>query len=239
MNDPLKYLPSGDSAIIIKTGSDISANQNIKVRKLLYGIEREKINGIVDFIPAYNELLICYDPLEISFRRLLDTLYLIENKLDDIQLPESRIIRVPVLYGGEAGPDLDEVAERNRLTPDKVIEIHSSADYLIYMLGFTPGFCYLGGMDERIATPRKAQPRLNIPAGSVGIADKQTGIYPIVSPGGWQLIGKTPLRLFDAARDPVFLFSPGDHIRFYAIVEEEFLRISELSEKGSIFTAHQ
>jgi len=239
MNDPMKYLPSGDSAIIIKTGSDISANQNIKVRKLLYGIEREKINGIVDFIPAYNELLICYDPLEISFRRLLDTLYLIENKLDDIQLPESRIIRVPVLYGGEAGPDLDEVAERNRLTPDKVIEIHSSADYLIYMLGFTPGFCYLGGMDERIATPRKAQPRLNIPAGSVGIADKQTGIYPIVSPGGWQLIGKTPLRLFDPARDPVFLFSPGDHIRFYAIGEEEFLRISELSEKGSIFTAHQ
>jgi inhibitor of KinA len=239
MNDSLKYLPSGDSAIIIKTGNEISENQNFRIRKLLYGIEKEKINGVIDFIPAYNELMICYDPLILSFHQLLDQLHSLENKQDDIQLPDSKIIPVPVLYGGEAGPDLNEVAERNGLTPEKVIEIHTSTDYLIYMLGFTPGFCYLGGMDECIATPRKAQPRLNIPAGSVGIADKQTGIYPMDSPGGWQLIGKTPLRLFDPARDPVFLFSPGDHIRFFGIGEEEFLRISGLSEKGSDLNLNQ
>jgi inhibitor of KinA len=239
MNDSLKYLPSGDSAIIIKTGNEISEARNFRIRKLLYGIEKEKINGVIDFIPAYNELMICYDPLVLSFHQLLDQLHSLENKQDNIQLPDSKIIRVPVLYGGEAGPDLNEVAERNKLTPEKVIEIHSSADYLIYMLGFTPGFCYLGGMDERIATPRKAQPRLNIPAGSVGIADRQTGIYPLDSPGGWQLIGKTPLRLFDPARDPVFLFSPGDHIRFFGIGEEKFLRISEFSEKGTGFNENQ
>ena len=232
MSNSLVHMPSGDSAIIIKTGNEISEAQNKLVRKLLYGIEREKIHGIIDFIPAYNELMICYDPLEIPFRRLLDTLHAIENKLDDIQLPESEVIRVPVLYGGKAGPDLNEVAEKNRLTPEKVIEIHTSAGYLVYMLGFTPGFCYLGGMNERIATPRKAEPRLKIPAGSVGIAGKQTGIYPIDSPGGWQLIGKTPLRLFDTSRDPAFLFSPGDIIRFYAINEEEYSRMCQLSEKG-------
>jgi inhibitor of KinA len=110
---------------------------------------------------------------------------------------------------------------------------------LVYMLGFTPGFCYLGGMDERIATPRKAQPRIRIPAGSVGIAGKQTGIYPIDSPGGWQLIGKTPLRLFDTSRDPVFLFSPGDIIRFHAIKEEEYFRLCELSEKGFSFNENR
>jgi len=199
---------------------------------LLYEIDQKKTDGVIDLIPAYNELMICYDPLVISFRQLLDILHSLENIPDDISLPDAKTIRVPVLYGGEAGPDLNEVAKRNGLTPDQVINIHSSADYLIYMLGFTPGFCYLGGMDERIATPRKAEPRLKIPAGSVGIADKQTGIYPMESPGGWQLIGRTPLRLFDPAADPAFMFSPGDHIRFYGIDEKEFLRIRELSEHG-------
>jgi inhibitor of KinA len=235
MSDYLKYLPSGDSALIIKTGNEISEDQNFRVRKLLHRIEKEKIEGVVDFIPAYNELMICYDPLTVSLHQLLDTLHSLEKSQDDIRLAESEIIRVPVLYGGETGPDLNEVAERNRLTSARVIEIHSSADYLVYMLGFTPGFCYLGGMDERIATPRKAKPRLKITAGSVGIADKQTGIYPLDSPGGWQLIGKTPLRLFDPGRDPVFLFSPGDHIRFYAIGEEEYFRISDHPESGFVF----
>jgi KipI family sensor histidine kinase inhibitor len=228
----LVYKPAGDSAIIIKTGNEISEVQNKLVRKLVFGLEREKIPGIVDFIPSYNELMICYDPLEISFHQLLDGLHSLENRLNDVVLPEPVAIRVPVLYGGDAGPDLLEVAKLNGLTPEEVIEIHTSAEYLIYMLGFTPGFCYLGGMDERIAAPRKEEPRLKIPAGSVGIAGKQTGIYPIDSPGGWQLIGKTPLRLFDPQRDPLFLCSPGDYIRFFRIEEKDYIRILEISEKG-------
>lgn len=222
-----QYFPSGDSAFIIKAGNVISEEINSTIRKLLIRIENERIDGIKDFIPSYNELLICYDPVIVSFKELLVFLRSLEPDIENIELPVSSAIHVPVLYGGEYGPDLDHVAEFNSLSEDEVISIHCSKSYLVYMLGFTPGFCYLGGMDERIGTPRKISPRLKIPAGAVGIADKQTGIYPIESPGGWQLIGKTPLRLFDPGKKPEFLFSPGDHIQFYRVTENEFKAISD------------
>ena len=213
----LKYFPAGDAALIIKAGDDISETVNRTVRKLLFRIEQEDLTGVIDYIPSYNELMVCYDPCVIAYRQLVDKLQRLEADTDAIILPESKIIEVPVLYGGEAGPDLAEVAEKTRLPEQEVIRIHSSVRYTVYMLGFTPGFCYLGGMDERIATPRKQSPRLKIAAGAVGIADKQTGIYPLESPGGWQVIGRTPLQLFDPDRDPVFLFNPGDRIQFYPV----------------------
>jgi KipI family sensor histidine kinase inhibitor len=228
-----QYIPSGDSAIIIKAGNDISEEINSTVRKLLVIIEQKKIKGIIDFIPSYNELMVCYDPLLINFKELLIFLNSLEPGIENTKLPQSLVIHVPVLYGGESGPDIEEVSDFSGLSPEEIVKIHSSDSYLVYMLGFTPGFCYLGGMDERIATPRKQSPRLKIPAGSVGIADKQTGIYPIESPGGWQLIGKTPLRLFDPAKKPEFLISAGDRIKFYPVNEDDFKNIAREVNEGT------
>ncbi len=178
------YKPSGDSALIIKTGDVISDPVNRYVRKLLLAIDEEKIEGIIDFIPSYNELMICFDPLVTNYNRLLEKFRGTEKNFDSIKLPESSVINIPVLYGGDYGPDILEVAKLNNLSPEEVILIHSSVTYPVYMIGFTPGFCYLGGLDDRISAPRKKNPGLNIPAGSVGIAGNQTGIYPIDSPGG-------------------------------------------------------
>ena len=228
----LHYFPSGDSALIIKAENEISEDILRIVRKLLIRIELEHIDGVIDFIPSYNELMICYDPSVIGYLRLLDILRNLEPGIEGIELPKSSLIHVPVLYGGESGSDLQEVADFNNLSTDEVVNIHSSACYLIYMLGFTPGFCYLGGMDQRIAIPRKKTPRFKIPAGSVGIADKQTGIYPIESPGGWQLIGKTPIRLFDPGKKPEFLVEAGDHLQFYQILGDEFKDIEGKVKKG-------
>jgi inhibitor of KinA len=227
-----KDIPCGDSAFIIKTGDDISVKTNLAVRKLLFLFENQNLDGVIDFIPSYNELMICYDPAIISYDKLLFKLRSLEADLDNVELPESSVINVPVLYGGEAGPDLQEVAAISGLSEEEVIKTHSSVSYYVYMLGFTPGFCYLGGMDERIAAPRKKTPRLIIPAGAVGIADKQTGIYPVASPGGWQLIGKTPLRLFDQNRKPEFLIRAGDFIKFIPVDEEEYRDILRKVKEG-------
>jgi len=222
----LKYIPSGDSAFIIKAGDEISEKINRTVRKLLKRLEEEKISGIIDFIPAYNELMVCYDPEVIDYKQLLEIFRKCSIDLSAMELPEADVIHVPVLYGGEYGPDLHYVAEYNGLTEEDVIKIHCSVACLVYMLGFTPGFCYLGGMDKRIATPRQETPRLKIPAGSVGIAGDQTGIYPLESPGGWQLIGRTPLRLFSPDQKPEFLFNAGDYIQFYPVEMDEYNRIA-------------
>jgi inhibitor of KinA len=229
----LQYIPSGDSAFIIKAGNEISDEINKTIRKLLIRIEQEHIGGIVDFIPSYNELMICYNPSIIGYRKLLETLQSFEVNIDSIELPIPSIINIPVLYGGAFGPDLKEVASFNGISEDDVILIHSSANYLVYMLGFTPGFCYLGGMDQRIATPRKQTPRLKTPAGAVGIADKQTGIYPIESPGGWQLIGQTPLKLFNPKIKPEFLINVGDYIKFQSVNKVEYDAIQSAVEENT------
>jgi KipI family sensor histidine kinase inhibitor len=222
----LKYIPSGDSAFIIKAGDVISEEVNLTVRKLLVRLEEENFAGITDFIPSYNELMVCYDPAVTGYKELLEIFKKCASDLSAMTLPAADVIHVPVLYGGEYGPDLHYVAEFNSLSEDDVITIHSSVACLVYMLGVTPGFCSLGGMDRRIATPRQETPRLKIPAGSVGIAGEQTGIYPLESPGGWQLIGRTPLRLFNPDTRPEFLFSAGDYIRFYPVERDEYERIT-------------
>jgi len=228
-----EFLPAGDSAIIIKAGNEISVEINRTIKTLLARIEKENIAGITDFIPSYNELMICYNPAITSLEKLKAKIVALEADIENSKLSESNTKEVPVLYGGDYGPDLEDVAKHNNLSPEDVIRIHSSAEYLVYMLGFTPGFCYLGGMDQRIAMPRKETPRLKIPEGAVGIADQQTGIYPIESPGGWQLIGQTPLKLFDAHRKPEFLFNMGDTLRFIPVTKEEFQRIKAEVENGS------
>lgn len=223
---------TGDTSVAVVFGNEISEKINTEIRAFDEALAEEQIDGIYETVPTYCTLMIHYAPEKILFGELkekLEKLLEVSHKAKKIS---TVIMEIPVLYGGEYGPDIAFVAEHNNMTEDEVIKIHSEAEYLIYMLGFTPGFSYMGGMDERIATPRLKTPRVVIPAGSVGIAGKQTGIYPIDSPGGWQLIGRTPVRLYDANRDVPILLDAGLHVKFIPIDEAEYARISERVEQG-------
>lgn len=195
-------------------------------------MEREGIIGIIETIPTYRSLMVIYDPMIIRLYELIDKLKLIVIKMDEMKLPDAKVIEIPTLYGGEYGPDIEFVANHNKILINDVIKIHTSMEYLIYMIGFTPGFPYLGGMSDEIATPRMNSPRTKIPFGSVGIAGKQTGIYPIESPGGWQLIGRTPVKLYDPYRKEPVLLNAGDYIKFIQIDEEEYKNIQALEMEG-------
>ena len=212
----------------MEVGGSISVAANLKVRALLAAVESQDIPGVLDLVPSYRSLLVYYDPLQVSFPQLRDRLSALEQNLGQAPAPAPKVLEIPTLYGGEHGPDLAHVASHNGLTAAEVIRIHSSADYLVYMMGFTPGFPYLGGMSESIATPRLPTPRSVVPAGSVGIAEQQTGVYPTESPGGWQLIGRTPLRLFDPQQEPPVVVSAGDFIRFVPITETTYDVIQQL-----------
>ena len=177
---------------------------------------------MIEHVPAYATVTIYYDPIRRSFREIDEDLRRIISQLDDVGESTPRIVEIPVCYGGIFGPDLEFVARHNSLQTSDVIEIHSAAEYLVYMIGFAPGFPYLGGLSERITAPRRSSPRLQIPIGSVGIAGNQTGVYPIETPGGWQLIGRTPLALFCPAETPPTLLHAGDLVRFRPITSEEF-----------------
>jgi len=234
MYSKTRYLDSGDSALVVEFGNQINEEINRKVRNFDLAIKQSKFGGIKEVVPTYRSLLIYYDPLEIKRNVLVEKLKELENNLDEFDFPQPKLVEIPTLYGYDFGPDLDYVAHHNGLTKEEVIKIHSEAKYLIYMLGFTPGFVYLGGMEEKIATPRLKEPRTTIPAGSVGIADNQTGIYPIESPGGWQLIGVTPLKLFDPGRDSPILpgISAGNYITFKPIDKPEYREIVTEFETG-------
>ena len=222
-----RILVAGDAALVVEFGDGIDPAVNGEVRSLWRAVEHAAIPGIVDLVPTYRSLLVCYDPLEIPAGELEARLLATNREKGELALEAPRLIEVPTVYGGDFGPDLPFVAAHTGLTEAEVVEIHAGTDYLVYMLGFSPGFPYLGGMSERIATPRLKTPRTAIPAGSVGIAQQQTGIYPVASPGGWQLIGRTPLRLFDAVRQPPALFEAGDSIRFVPIDERRYREIEQ------------
>lgn len=217
--------PAGDSALLVSFEEVIDEEVNARIHAIADAVEKAGFEWLVEAVPTYSTVYVFYDPLKASFSEAKAA---IEPFLT--VSPESfrgRLVEIPVVYGGEYGPDIGFVAEHNGLTVDDVIEIHSKPTYRVYFLGFLPGFAYLGGMDERIATPRLEKPRLKVPAGSVGIAGKQTGIYPLESPGGWRLIGRTPLRLFDPGREPPTLLRPGDTVRFVPIDESEFQEFYE------------
>ena len=230
----VRFLLSGDTALTAEFGNEISESINAQIRAFNIALENAKIAGIVETVPTYRSLMIHYDPGVISYNALVKKLQGLLTQLDKIEIPPSDVLEIPVLYGGEEmGPDLKFVAENAGKTEQEVIDIHTSTEYLIYMLGFTPGFTYLGGMDESIAAPRLKQPRVKIPAGSVGIAGKQTGVYPIDSPGGWQLIGRTPVKMYDPNRETPILPQAGQYIKFYAIDKAEYDRIAAEEAAGT------
>ena len=224
---------AGDKALTMEFGNSISKEVNNKIRSITVAIETRNIKGIVELVPTYRSLMIHYNPLKISYDELINALKQLEIQLETIELPAAQVVEIPTLYGGEYGPDIENVANHNQLKLEDVINIHTSNEYLIYMLGFTPGFPYLGGMDPKIATPRLESPRTKINAGSVGIAGGQTGIYPIDSPGGWQIIGRTPIPLFDSQREIPILLKAGNYIIFRSIGENEYKEIEEAVKKGT------
>ncbi len=185
-------------------------------------IDEEAIEGVLETVPTYRSLLIIYNRLALSPLNLKERLERLEGTLQQISFPEPKLTRIPVVYGGSYGPDLDYVAQYHQISPEEVIRLHCSTPYLIYMIGFMPGFPYLGKLPESLVTPRLKTPRLSVPAGSVAIAQNQTGIYPMESPGGWQIIGRTPVKLFAPDNDPPVLLKMGDSVQFYPISEEAF-----------------
>ncbi len=228
-----RYRPAGDRALSIELGDEISPEINRRVHSLSRAIEVSGIPGVVDLVPTYRALLVYYDPLTLSLTELKEQLARVEQTAEQDTPGTARVVEIPALYGGEYGPDLEFVAEHSGLSQEEVVRVHTGMGYLIYGMGFTPGFAYLGGMSERIATPRLQTPRTLVPAGSVGIAERQTGVYPIASPGGWRLIGRTPVQLFDAGRDPPVLAGPGDYVRFVSITEETYRDVEQQVQAGT------
>lgn len=217
-----RFQPASDQSLLITFGTEISLSAHQQVMKLLRLLQAEPVAGVRNLHPAYCSLLVKFDALRTGHDELEAVLRQFLGRLADVNLPEPRLVEIPVCYGGEFGPDLAEVCALRGITPEQAIELHSSATYLVYFLGFVPGFAYLGGLPDELATPRMAAPRRRVPAGSVGIAGNQTGVYPFATPGGWRLIGRTPLAMFQADRGELSLLSIGDRVRFVPISREEF-----------------
>jgi KipI family sensor histidine kinase inhibitor len=213
-----KIVPLGDSALLIQFGEEIDFTVNQRVHALAALIDVSPLDGIVGTVPAYSTILIHYDPLVLTYAQISKWTRAKLDQVQDVTSSTPRRIDVPMQYGGDFGVDLEFVANFHQLTMEEVIRIHSERTYTIYMMGFTPGFPYMGKLDEAIVTPRLETPRTRVPAGTVAIAGSQTGIYPLESPGGWRLIGHTSLKLFNPEAEVPFLFYPGDEVKF--IVEQ-------------------
>ncbi|MBT6339946.1 MAG: 5-oxoprolinase subunit PxpB [Desulfobacula sp.] len=216
------YRLAGDNGLLVEFGEGIDPKVNTKVRAMAKTLEKNRPRGVKEMIPTYRSLLFIYDPGVTNPDMLCKLIKRVENTLEKIEIEPWKVVEIPVCYGSKFGPDMENVQKAHGLTTEQVILLHSTPEYLIYMVGFTPGFAFLGGLDEKLFTPRLATPRMHVPEGSVGIANNQTGMYPIASPGGWQLIGKTPLKLFAPDRANPFLYKAGDKIKFKPISQIEY-----------------
>ena len=209
-----KIVPLGDSALLIQMGDEIDLAINQRVHALAALINASPLPGVIETVPAYGTLLVHYNPVLLSFVRIKNYLHEKLAQVHDNITRKRKQVEVPVKYGGEQGIDLESVARHCQLQVEDIIRIHTEKIYTVFMMGFTPGFPYMGKLNDAIIMPRLEMPRTRVPAGTVAIAGSQTGIYSIDSPGGWQLIGWTPLQLFDPESDLPFLFSPGDEVKF-------------------------
>ncbi|OAS89321.1 MULTISPECIES: 5-oxoprolinase subunit PxpB [Metabacillus] len=235
--DQITFYPQGDKAITIHFGQELHKDLHQKIIAFTEFIEANPFPGLLEVIPSFTSATISYEPTKIEMVTPKKTPYdvvlsILKSRLTNLPVSishPSKTVTIPVCYGGDFGPDLQDVADYHHLTQQQIINIHANQEYLVYMIGFAPGFPYLGGMSKEIATPRKATPRLKIPVGSVGIGGEQTGVYPIESPGGWQLIGRTPIRLFRQDAKQPSLLRAGDFVRFQPITPQQFeaLRIEK------------
>ncbi len=217
---------AGDRGLLVEFGNAISPEINQRVRAMTIALDKSFLPGVLEIVPTYRSVIVVYDPLMTNPSRLQPDLLALNAKLSQIEIPQPSEIVIPVCYGKEFGPDMEFVARHNNLRVEEVISLHSSQRYLIYMLGFSPGFPFLGGLPDKLHTPRLSTPRTLVPAGSVGIANNQTGIYPVASPGGWQLIGRSPVKLFDPENENPFLLKAGDYLRFEPVSEDEYNRLA-------------
>ncbi|MBT9151823.1 MAG: Kinase A inhibitor [Firmicutes bacterium] len=223
-----QYYYAGESHLVVELGSTIDLSINSDVHALAGALVALQPRGLREVVPSYRSLMISYDPLVITAPELRAICQgLMKSKA--ICRPHQReMLEIPVRYGGELGPDLDQVAEETSLTVEEVVAMHVRRAYAVYMIGFLPGFPYLGGLDPRLSLPRLKVPRTKVPAGSVAIADLQTGVYPLSSPGGWRIIGRTPLRFFNIAESPPSLLRPGQWVRFRSVSGGEYAEIADL-----------
>ncbi|MFZ5634392.1 MAG: 5-oxoprolinase subunit PxpB [Bacillota bacterium] len=214
------FKPAGDSALAVEWEAPVTPELNNYIAGLRRELEQRLAGGVIETIPAYQTLLVCYDPEVIDYSSLVSEIgRLLPGGRQATRIHRNKTVRIPVFYGGQYGPDLAQIAAEKQITPDDVVKIHSGAVYRVYAIGFLPGFPYLGFVDKSIATPRKRRPRAVVPAGSVGIAGTQTGIYSLTSPGGWQIIGRTPVKLFKVESNE-FLLSVGDQVIFQSVGDD-------------------
>jgi inhibitor of KinA len=221
-SDDARFHPASDQSLLVYFGQQITLAIHQRVRKLLGLLEREPIEGVRNLNPAYCSILVSFDALRLNHRDLEQILRGYMDRLDATEIPTARELQIPTCYETEFGPDLHEVSALHGMTPDQVIELHASVTYIVYFLGFVPGFAYLGELPQALATPRLGSPRRSTPPGSVGIAGNQTGVYPFATPGGWRLIGRTPIAMFRADREAMSFLSIGDRVRFTPISAAQF-----------------
>jgi inhibitor of KinA len=223
-----RFQPASDQSLLITFGQEISLIAHQHVMKLLRLLQIEPIAGIRNLHPAYCSLLVKFDGIRMGHDEVEAILRHYLERLEEVKLQEPRQVEIPVCYGGEYGPDLADVCALHGMSPGQAIELHSSATYLVYFLGFVPGFAYLGGLPKALVTQRLATPRRRVPAGSVGMAGNQTGVYPFATPGGWRLLGRTPMPMFRTDRGELSFLSIGDHVRFTPISAERFAELEKL-----------
>lgn len=221
----VEFRIASDQSLLIYFGHQITLAAHEKVRKILRLLELEPLSGVRNLHPAYCSVLVKFDPLTLTHEKLEALLDEYLNRLEDVQLPEPRNVEIPVCYGGEFGPDIEEVAALHGLSPARVIELHTSRAYRVYFLGFVPGFAYLGELPAELITSRLGSPRRKVPPGSVGIAGNQTGVYPFATPGGWRLLGRTPISMFRADGSAFSFLSIGDWVQFVPISRERFAEL--------------
>jgi inhibitor of KinA len=228
----LRFLPAGDLALSVELGEEISVDVNTRVRALEYLIAQKAVPGVVETVPSYRALLVYYDPSVVGYDALCGELAALAEQATNTAMPPAREVELPCCYDGELGPDLEAAAQRLALPVDELVRLHGGAEYVVYFIGFTPGLPYMTGAPERLTIARLDSPRVKVPAGSVAIGGSQCCIYPVESPGGFWLLGRTPVRLYDPDRPEPILLKPGDRVRFRQIDRRDYDDIAERVAAG-------
>ena len=223
----MKIRAASDQSVLVYLGDTIGLESHQRVVRLLRQLQRQRLEWVRNLQPAYCSLLVTFDTCAVDHGLVEAALREFEDKAEAAPAAESRVVEIPVCYGGELGPDLLDVAAACGMKPHRVVELHSAETYHAYFVGFAPGFAYLGDVPEQIATRRLAMPRPRVPAGSLGIAGRQTGVYPFATPGGWRILGRTPLAMFKADREPMALIAVGDQVKFKPITQDQFLKMEQ------------